>query len=89
MKTKSLFFLFSVSALLFLGSGCTKIEGPGGAATIKGKIHVRNMTAQITLLTITSLLNSMFILFMEMTLLTLTLMMMLKHRMTGVSSLSS
>ena len=40
MKIKSLFFLFSLSSLLFLGTGCTKIEGPGGAATIKGKIHV-------------------------------------------------
>ena len=40
MKIKSLFFLFSISAFLFLGSGCTIVEGPGGAATIKGKIHI-------------------------------------------------
>lgn len=41
MKIKSLFFLFSLSSLLFLGTGCTKVEGPGGAATIKGKIHLK------------------------------------------------
>lgn len=29
-----------MGSFLFLGSGCTKIEGPGGAATIKGKVHV-------------------------------------------------
>lgn len=40
MKIKSLLFLFSLSSLLFLGTGCTKVEGPGGAATITGKIHV-------------------------------------------------
>ena len=40
MKLKSLFFLFSLSSLLFLGLGCTKVEGPGGAATIKGVIHI-------------------------------------------------
>jgi hypothetical protein len=40
MKIKSLYFLFTLSALLFIGAGCTKVEGPGGAATIKGKIHI-------------------------------------------------
>lgn len=41
MKIKSLFLLFSLGAALIFSSGCTKIEGPGGAATIKGKIHVK------------------------------------------------
>lgn len=41
MKIKSLFLFLSLSALLIFSLGCTKIEGPGGAATIKGKIHVK------------------------------------------------
>lgn len=41
MKIKSLFLLFSLGAVLIFSSGCTKIEGPGGAATIKGQIHVK------------------------------------------------
>ena len=86
MKTKSLFFLFSISALLFLGSGCTKIEGPGGAATIKGKIHVTEYDGANN--AINNYLAPKFDV-MGTTLLTLTLMMILKHRMMGVSSLSS
>lgn len=38
------FTFASVVGLLFLAltmSGCTKVEGPGGAATIQGKIHIK------------------------------------------------
>ncbi|MDC3253023.1 hypothetical protein OAU25_02090 [Crocinitomicaceae bacterium] len=41
MKFKSLLFLFFISATLLSTVGCKKIEGPGGAATIKGVIHVQ------------------------------------------------
>jgi len=41
MKIKSLFLLLSLGALFVFSTGCTKIEGPGGAASIKGKIHLQ------------------------------------------------
>ncbi len=51
MKTKSLLFLFSISALLFFTTGCTKIEGPGGAATIKGIVNVQEFDGANNLIT--------------------------------------
>lgn len=50
MKIKSLFLLFFLGATLIFTSGCTKIEGPGGAATIKGKIHVREFDGAMNLI---------------------------------------
>lgn len=33
-------FLLVFTGVLFLFQSCTKVEGPGGSSTIKGKIHV-------------------------------------------------
>lgn len=41
MKLKSLFLLFLLGSGVMLTTGCTKVEGPGGAATITGKIHIQ------------------------------------------------
>jgi hypothetical protein len=41
MNFKSPLSFFFIAIALFLTTGCNKVEGPGGAATIKGIIHVQ------------------------------------------------
>lgn len=41
MKRISTLFVLGLLFTLMATSGCTKIEGPGGAATIQGKLYVR------------------------------------------------
>jgi len=41
MKRKSIVYALGLFLLMLPLSGCNKIEGPGGAATIQGKLFVR------------------------------------------------
>ena len=42
MKTikRTLHFSLAFAGVLFLFQSCTKVEGPGGSSSIKGKIHI-------------------------------------------------
>lgn len=41
MKRLSFLYVIGLVLLMLPLSGCTKVEGPGGAATIQGKIHIK------------------------------------------------
>lgn len=41
MRRKSVLYIVGLLLMVLPLSGCSKVEGPGGAATIQGKMHIK------------------------------------------------